>query len=38
MDYTVKNPVMDRTDKNVTARTLARRDGAAGAGRPVLRA
>jgi hypothetical protein len=32
MDYTVKNVVMDRTDKNVTADTPSRRDGAAGAG------
>ncbi len=32
MDYTVKNLVMDRTDKNVTAGTLSRRDRAAGAG------
>ncbi len=32
MDYTVKNFVMDRTDKNVTAGTLSRCDGAAGTG------
>jgi hypothetical protein len=32
MDYTVKNLVMDRTDKNVTAGMLSRRDRAAGIG------
>jgi hypothetical protein len=32
MDYTVKNFVVDRTDKNVTAGTLSRRDRVAGAG------
>jgi hypothetical protein len=39
MDYTVKNLVMDRTDKNVTADTLSRRDRhrpvREGAGKPL---
>ncbi|TQK86898.1 hypothetical protein FB563_7057 [Streptomyces puniciscabiei] len=35
MDYTVKNLVMDRTDKNVTVGIPSRRDRTAGTGLPA---